>query len=140
MLNIHGQVDPSYRYKMPKLETNTKRNNKTYFTNLPKVAEALNRPPTEILKWYGYMLGVNSNTKDFSLNGQYETKALQTILQEFITSNILCGVCGNPETVYHPIKGNNLVKQCASCGKQSELKVHPKVKKLYENYEAKVKV
>ena len=131
MLNIHGKFDPSYRYKMPKLETNWKKNNKTYFTNLPKVAEALNRSPNEICKWYGYTLGVSSNTKDFSLNGKYETKKLQTLLQDFIDCHVLCGVCGNPETTYQTLKGT-LIKQCASCGKQSELKLHPKMKKLYE--------
>ena len=133
MLNIHGKFDPSYRYKMPKLETNFKKNNRTYFTNLPKVAESLNRSANEIVKWFGYTLGVASNTKDFSISGQYDTKKLQTLLQDFINEYILCGVCGNPETTYSSYKGK-LCKQCASCGKPSPLKVHSKMKKLYQKY------
>ena len=130
MLNIHGQIDPSYRYKMPKLITNWRKNNKTYLKNLPKVSESLNRSPKEITKWYGYKLGVNSNTKDFSLNGQYNTKKLQDLLQNYIKNHILCGICGNPETTYKITKGN-LIKQCASCGGNSQVKVHPKMKKMY---------
>lgn len=130
-LNIHGKFDPSYRYKMPKLETNFKKNNKTYFTNLPKVAEALNRSPNEIIKWFGYTLGGNTNAKDYSINGKYETKKLQTLLQDFINCHVLCGVCGNPETVYAVVKGEP-VKQCASCGKTSTFKIHSKMTKYYK--------
>ena len=130
MLNIHGQLDPSYRYKMPKLETNSRKNNKTYFKNLEKVSQSLNRSPSEIIKWYGYNLGVNSNTKDRSLNGKYDTKKLQVLLQDYIKNHVLCGVCGNPETTYNTTKGK-LVKKCASCGGTSYVKVHIKMKKMY---------
>ena len=131
MLNINGLPDPSYRYKMPKLDTNWRKNNKTYFKNLDKVAESLNRTSVEIIKWYGYTLGVNANIKDHSLNGQYDTKKLQRLFQEYIDNHIICGVCKNPETTYSIVK-SKLGKQCASCGGLSKVKVHPKMKKMFK--------
>jgi translation initiation factor 2 beta subunit (eIF-2beta)/eIF-5 len=131
MLNINGKIDPNYRYKMHKLQTKTKKNNKTYFHNLEIVSNELQRDSKEILKWYGYTLGVNSNTKDFSLNGQYNTKKLQEHLQNYITNHVLCDVCGNPETHYKSRKGN-LRKKCASCGESSKVKLHPKMEKFFK--------
>jgi translation initiation factor 2 beta subunit (eIF-2beta)/eIF-5 len=130
MLNINGKFDPSYRYKMHKLSTNIRKNNKTYFINLDVVGKELNRDPIEILKWYGYLLGIGVTTTDLSLNGKYEQKILQDHLQSFIETLVLCGVCGNPETTYFITKGK-LAKKCASCGGVSAAKIHAKMDKYY---------
>jgi translation initiation factor 2 beta subunit (eIF-2beta)/eIF-5 len=145
MINIHGKTDPNYRYTMHRLETMCKRNNKTYFTNLPVVAAELKRDPLEILKWFGYTLGVQVNLKEYALNGKYETPLLQTRLQEYINNHIMCGVCGNPETTYllagsskssttasDGKKSSGLIKKCGSCGGVSNVKLHPKMAKLFE--------
>lgn len=131
MLNIHGKFDPSYRYKMHKLDAKTKKNNKTYITNLDVVGKDINRDPKELIKWFGYTLGISANTKECSLNGMYSSQKLQEHLQDFINNHVLCGVCGNPETTYETKKGK-LSKQCASCGGVSAVKVHPKMTKFYK--------
>jgi translation initiation factor 2 beta subunit (eIF-2beta)/eIF-5 len=131
MLNINGKFDPSYRYKMHKLSTMIRKNNKTYFINLDIIAKELNRDPIEIIKWYGYLFGVGTyHLGEFALNGKYEQKIIQDHIQEFINANVLCGVCGNPETVYVRTKGK-LTKKCISCGGVSIVKINPKMEKYY---------
>jgi len=131
MINIHGKPDPHYRYTMHKLDTVCKRNNKTYFLNLPTVSEELKRNSDEILKWFALTLGVNSNVKEVSLAGKYETSTLQTHFQTYINTHVLCDICGNPETIYLPMLKNVLAKKCASCGGTSIVKVLPKMIKMF---------
>ena len=129
MINIHGKNDSSYRYKMPKLELQVRKNNKTYIQNLDKIAIALNRSDTEIIKYFSLTLGVHCNKKDGCINGKYESNFLQNTLQNYIENYVLGKVCGNPETTIK-FKTKILIQQCAACGKASEIPVKSK----FDNY------
>lgn len=59
--------DPTYRYKMPRLESKIEgRGNgiKTVVTNMVTVAEALNRPPSLPIKFFGTELGAQSRWEE----------------------------------------------------------------------------
>lgn len=129
MINIHGKVDSSYRYKMPKLETQVRKNNKTYVTNLTKIAASLNRPANDLLKWFSTSLAVSSNQKDVSINGKFEGTILQNTLQNYINRYVLCQVCSNPETTLSPAK-SSISMTCAACGNVSQIQLQHKFDQL----------
>jgi translation initiation factor 2 beta subunit (eIF-2beta)/eIF-5 len=128
MLNIHGKTDSSYRYKMPKVELRTKKNNKTYLTNLDKIAQSLNRKPDELIKWFSHNLGVSCSKKDGCINGQFDVLQIQDVLQKYIVEYVLCKVCGNPETTY-VVSKKTMSMDCAACGGSSEMKEKTKFDK-----------
>ncbi|EGW31046.1 uncharacterized protein SPAPADRAFT_62943, partial [Spathaspora passalidarum NRRL Y-27907] len=125
-INIcRDNTDPFYRYKMPVLEAKTEgRGNgiKTAILNLAEVARALNRPPTYILKFFGYELGAQTNKVSagdsrFLVNGAHDVNELQDTLDGFINKFVLCGSCKNPETEI-VLKGKDtLERDCKACGK-----------------------
>ena len=125
LLNIGSGVesDQFYRYKMPAIEVAIFKNNTTAITNLEKISKTLDRDPSHILKWVGYSLKSNIIPKKNAIYGKHDKKVLQTVLQEFISSYILCKVCGNPETKYiwNP-KKTQLGLTCVACGKKSKVK------------------
>ncbi|RLV91687.1 Eukaryotic translation initiation factor 5 [Spathaspora sp. JA1] len=136
-INIcRDNTDPFYRYKMPPLEAKTEgRGNgiKTAILNLGEVARALNRPPSYILKFFGYELGAQTNKitagdSRFLVNGAHDVNELQDTLDGFINKFVLCGSCKNPETEI-VLKGKDtLERDCKACGKIT--KIDPK-HKLY---------
>ena len=91
MCNIPSYIDdPSYRYKMPKIQTRIEgRGNgiKTNMVNMVDVARALKTNPAYITKYMGGELGAVStytHAEDKSIvNGAHETSTAQQLVDKF---------------------------------------------------------
>lgn len=114
--------DPFYRYKMPKLiaKIEGKGNGiKTVIVNMADIAKALNRPASYPTKFFGTERGAQVNTKGdkYIVNGKYDEKELQELLDKFIKKYVLCPECGNPETNMRVSKSKNIIQgKCVACG------------------------
>ena len=105
MCNIPSYIDdPSYRYKMPKIQTRIEgRGNgiKTNMVNMVDVARALKTNPAYITKYMGGELGAVStytHAEDKSIvNGAHETSTAQQLVDKFIAKFVLCPNCKLPE-------------------------------------------
>lgn len=115
--------DPFYRYKMPPIQAKIEgRGNgiKTAVLNTSDVARALSRPPSYIIKYFGFELGaqtsISESTERYLVNGVHDAAKLQDSLDGFIAKFVLCGSCKNPETEFVVLKDGNLEKDCKACG------------------------
>jgi len=126
MLNIPSTItDPSYRYKMPRLQTKTEcRGNgiKTAFGNVVEVARALKIPPIYLVKYFGYELGAITkyDEKDNEgvraiVMGNHDNGQMQKMLDKFIEMFILCPTCHLPE-IDITIKKGDIHGLCMACG------------------------
>ncbi|KAK4561853.1 eukaryotic translation initiation factor 5 [Recurvomyces mirabilis] len=122
-VNIRRDVtDPFYRYKMERLQSKIEGKGngiKTVVVNLSNVADQLARPPSYVIKYFGFELGAQTNIdpKDdrWIINGAHEASKLQDYLDGFISKFVLCKSCKNPETVVH-IKDGEITLDCKACG------------------------
>lgn len=120
--------DPFYRYKMPPIQSKTEgRGNgiKTAVLNLSDVARALARPPSYLVKFFGFELGaqtsMNEDTDRYLVNGVHESSKLQDVLDGFINKFVLCASCKNPETEIIINKDETLDRDCKACGKRTAI-------------------
>lgn len=113
-MNINGSDDPFYRYKMPALAVEHRKNNTTVITNLDEVCKSLSREPEDVMKWFRNALAtrVTKNT----LSGRLSAEVLQTFLQDYINRFVLCESCGNPETKMKVAKRSGVKLGCHACG------------------------
>lgn len=126
-INIRRDVeDHFYRYKMPPVQSKVEgRGNgvKTNVVNTSDVARALDRPPSYIIKYFGFELGaqtsINESVDRFHVNGIHESSKLQDTLDGFINKFVLCGSCKNPETEFVIHKNGLVEKDCKACGVKS---------------------
>lgn len=122
-INIRRDVtDPFYRYKMERLQSKVEGKGngiKTVVVNLPNVAQQLARPPSYVIKYFGFELGAQTNIdpKDdrWIINGAHDAPKLQDYLDGFINKFVLCRNCKNPETVVN-IKDGDILLDCKACG------------------------
>lgn len=143
-LNISNDInnsDPFFRYKMPKvtLKHEGKGNGvKTVVSNIKDVSKSLNRNVGDLLAFIATELSVCSLQRkdDYIINGTFDTQTVQNIIAKFVTSHVLCDVCGNPETVFVSNacskKEASLYKVCQACGGRSKVK-HHKINKRIKN-------
>jgi translation initiation factor 5 len=122
MLNIPSYIsDPTYRYKMPKLQTRIEgRGNgiKTCVVNMAEVAKALKVPTLYPNKWFGCELGAQSQYTDRAIvNGAHQTDTMQQLLDKFIEKYVLCPKCKLPETVI-AVHKKDVTGKCMACGWQ----------------------
>ncbi|KAK3718145.1 eukaryotic translation initiation factor 5 [Vermiconidia calcicola] len=125
-VNIRRDVtDPFYRYKMERLQSKVEGKGngiKTVIVNLSNVAGQLARPPSYVIKYFGFELGAQTNIdpKDdrWIINGAHESSKLQDHLDGFINKFVLCKDCKNPETVVQ-VKDANIVLDCKACGQRT---------------------
>lgn len=122
-INIcRDNTDPFYRYKMPPIHSKVEgRGNgiKTAIVNLAEVARALGRPPSYVLKYFGYELGAQTsqtNEDRFLVNGSHDASELQDSLDGFINKFVLCPSCRNPETEIQIKEKDTLYRDCKACG------------------------
>ncbi|ODQ67239.1 hypothetical protein NADFUDRAFT_81789 [Nadsonia fulvescens var. elongata DSM 6958] len=129
MINIRrDNSDPFYRYKMPPITSKIEgRGNgiKTVITNVQDVARALSRPPSYVVKYFGFELGAQTSINDekdrYIVNGVHEPSKLQDSLDGFISKFVLCKACSNPETDIIVEKDGSLIRACKACGRNSDI-------------------
>merc|ERR1712146_180289 len=141
MCNIPSYIDdPSYRYKMPKIQTRIEgRGNgiKTNMVNMVDVARALKTNPAYITKYMGGELGALSNytteEEKSIVNGAHETSTAQQLVDKFIDKFVLCPNCKLPE-IDMMVKKGFLMAGCKACGWQGDLdNAHKLVKFIITN-------
>ncbi|KAI4134637.1 MAG: hypothetical protein LQ347_001362 [Umbilicaria vellea] len=133
-LNIRRDVsDPFYRYKMERLQSKIEGKGngiKTVIVNLSSVAQSLSRPPSYVIKYFGFELGAQTNTNPaddrWIINGAHEATKLQDYLDGFISKFVLCKKCKNPETDV-VIKDGRIVLDCKACGQRSDVDLRLKL-------------
>lgn len=103
---------------------------KTVIVNLSSVAQSLSRPPSYVIKYFGFELGAQTNTAPaddrWIINGAHEASKLQDYLDGFITRFVLCKKCKNPETDV-VIKDGRIVLDCKACGQRSDVDLRLKL-------------
>ena len=146
-LNINPKAnDPSYRYKMEKINTSqTGRggNCHTVLENISTICRQLNTSPDILVNYIGNVLGCNTiktqqhNNNIYNLKGHYPNEKIQEIIYNFIVFATLCNKCNIPELTPDIInKGKNAIlnMKCSACGKSYELIGNNKYNlKLVEN-------
>lgn len=125
MLNISGTrevVDPTYRYRMPRMVTRTEGSGngiKTCIVNMKEIADALVRVPEIVTKFFGVELGAQSRWESGSekstVNGDHSSSSLQKLLNVFIDKFVLCPKCRLPETSLS-VRRDNIYQKCKACG------------------------
>lgn len=133
-INIRRDVsDPFYRYKMEKLQSKVEGKGngiKTVIVNLSSVAHSLSRPPAQVIKYFGFELGAQTNTNPaddrWIINGAHEASKLQDYLHGYITKFVLCKKCKNPETDT-VIKDGHILLDCKACGQRSDVDLRLKL-------------
>jgi len=131
MVNIPStNVDPDYRYQMPRLISKIEgRGNgiKTCIINMGDVARAIKRPPQYATKFFGSELGIPSHYSDKEgdgerclIDGSHDISAFQGLLDEFIEKYICCEQCDLPELDLLIVKGA-VHGKCKACGWSSEM-------------------
>lgn len=126
-INIGGDSnDAFYRYKMPAIETTYENKNggTTVITNIEAIATSLKRSSNVLCKYFQKKLSCNCRIKDkgMLIIGNRTKDELQTILNNYINTYILCYTCGNPETEIE-IKKKKSLMTCSACGETNQLKV-----------------
>jgi len=135
-INIdRSNMDPFYRYKMPRLlaKVEGKGNGiKTVIVNMTEIAKALSRPPTYPTKYFGCELGAQTqfDTKNdrYIVNGSHDADRLQNLLDGFIKKFVLCDECSNPETnLIVSVKKGMITRRCIACGHTSNVDMRHKL-------------
>jgi translation initiation factor 5 len=121
--------DAAYRYKMPAVVGKVEgRGNgiKTVVVNCSRIAQALERPPSHLTKFFGCELGAQSKwtlaADRAVLTGAHQTGDLQEMIFLYIEKFVLCGSCRNPETKLKvKVKSGTISRTCAACGAKSSV-------------------
>ncbi len=128
LVNMNGKKDPFYRYVVKRIKVKQEIG-KTILVNNDIVSKQTGRPDDWIMTYFGKSLGVSTNIdkknqNKCSLTGKHEESVLQEKYFDFVKKYVLCGKCGNPETL--PIitgnkKNQSIELSCRSCGNLTQL-------------------
>lgn len=133
-INVRRDVtDAFYRYKMERLQTKIEGKGngiKTVVVNLSSIAQSLSRPPSYLIKYFGFELGAQTNIDPpddrWIINGAHDAFKLQDYLDGFINKFVLCKKCKNPETDV-VIKDDRILLDCKACGQRSDVDIRLKL-------------
>ena len=111
-------TDPTYRYKRDKIEIVIQNTNGgiTKLLNIDKISQQLGSTQEDILKF----LKKKANTSIIEKNGPFLRKTetvdnLEDMLEEYISKEVLCGKCNNPEFTAEKVD-KTFIKTCKACG------------------------
>jgi translation initiation factor 2 beta subunit (eIF-2beta)/eIF-5 len=124
-INMNGQNDPFYRYKMPTfIVTPGGKGNGIYttFNNIDKICDAICHPEEVILKYIASITGSNLIMDRLQLTGTHSHETLEPIILEYIKYLVICPKCSIPETIPKLIgnkKNQSIVLTCSACKSES---------------------
>lgn len=130
-----GIQDPSYRYKMPKMQLkNESRLNgvKTNIVNIEDVSDHLRVPSIAIMKYLCSELGANMEQTSI-IKGDHKYANLLKHLDAFIKKFVCCKNCNYPELRMF-VEGKDLKSTCNSCGKLNSHNSMDKAGKAFINH------
>jgi len=133
--------DPSYRYKMHKLNFQRERT-KTCITNLNVIADDLKIPDQDlIVSYFKKRLAIAITGKDdrVIITNDVSTPSIQTALYEFIEYFVLCKICRHPELAYSLDK-KHLSLRCKGCGKIDTVESNQYTEKVIKSFELKLEI
>jgi translation initiation factor 5 len=113
-----GIQDPSYRYKMPKMQLKQEsrlNGAKTNIFNIEDVAASLRVPSKSIMKYMCSEVGANME-KTSIIKGTHTYNDMLEKLDKYIVRYVICKKCKYPELVRHIEGKNDLKSKCNSCG------------------------
>ena len=113
-----GIKDPSYRYKMPKLDLKQEsrlNGAKTNIFNVDDVAKSLRVPSKSIMKWFCSEFGA-AGKGDSTINGHINYKETLEKLDKYIERYVICKKCKYPELQRYIEGKHDLKSKCNSCG------------------------
>eukprot|EP00771_Trimastix_marina_P003451 gnl/Trimastix_PCT/472.p1 GENE.gnl/Trimastix_PCT/472~~gnl/Trimastix_PCT/472.p1 ORF type:complete len:663 (-),score=189.40 gnl/Trimastix_PCT/472:126-2114(-) len=126
-INIGGNPnDPTWRYKMPKLQTRVEGKGngiKTRFVNIIDVCKALKRPAEVAMRYFGFEFCAQVNIEEGIVNGSHSNEEAFQALMGFISRFVLCERCGLPETTF-VFTGDAILFDCKACGTRSRAVSH----------------
>merc|ERR1719336_479232 len=116
---------------MPRILTQKEcrgRGSKTSIVNMGAIAQAIQRDPAYLMKFFGYELGAQTTyTKKKNegeravVNGHHDTLVFQNLVDKFIEKYVLCPACSLPETDMVVNKRRLVGATCRACGWNGEL-------------------
>ena len=114
------EIDPFSRYMRHKIQTKIQgsgNGKKTILLNLIQLAKELVRDEKTIGSYIAKSLGTRytiSKNNQSCICGHFSSRDIDIVIQKFIESQVLCVICGNPET---KLNKDNIV--CLACGSTS---------------------
>ncbi len=120
--------DPNYRYryKEPVINIIGKKGNKTtYFENSEYFSGVLEIPSEFFAKFIAGRLSCpfsfDNDKKCQTFKGEFTVEQIKKFLLEFVVNYKICKNCDYLEAVIQKNEKKILIKQCNSCGHQSEI-------------------
>lgn len=125
MMNVDGSLDPTYRYKMPRMVVTTveSKGGLTRLTNTEALAKSLYRTPEQLRGHFTSDLKMSvrlipeGSVQVLQFPGKLALSPLQASLTKYIQNNVLCVTCRCPETKMDLGKIS-----CSACGANRILK------------------
>ena len=116
LVNIGGDAhDTTYRYKRQIIQTilESKNGGQTRMMNLDKICEDLSTPKDKLSKFIQKELAVSSIKND-TIRANIEATKIETAINKYIISFVLCNKCKLPELDKPDKKGRAACKSCSN--------------------------
>lgn len=110
------------RFKIPEVDSLIQ-GKKTFFNNITKIANLLNRDVNKLFKYLLRELAAPGEIKNnvAIIGSKFTSKEIEAKLRNYIKQFVLCSECGKPDTEI--IKENNVYfLKCQACGAKHPIK------------------
>jgi translation initiation factor 2 subunit 2 len=120
---IPPEVYEHKRFVAPQIESFIQ-GNMTFLTNFKEFAQALNRKPEFILKFFTKEMATAGNFDGSRaiFQGKKSNAVIQDLVTRFIKNYVLCNECGKPDTRLDKQR-RFLFLVCEACGAQESVKL-----------------
>jgi len=121
-LNPARSDDPHYRYKRPSVTIRYSNSNHTHISNADALCKAIFRGKKILFHFFSLNFATQVNTKKDWIKGFQSSQLVESAIDQFVISYVLCSACGNPETEIKIKSSKNVVYlKCKACGSRTYL-------------------
>ncbi|MFB6070420.1 MAG: translation initiation factor IF-2 subunit beta [Halanaeroarchaeum sp.] len=115
-------ADEETRFDVPDPEVRTE-GHATVYENFQETLDRLDRDQEHVLKFLQDELGTSAQIDERGrarLTGEFSTRRISEVLDEYVETYVLCSECGLPDTRIVTEQGAELL-QCDACGARSSV-------------------